>query len=154
MFAWLLLFVDRIARWPFVAGWCALIFALSSIPNQLEGPPSAIPYDTIAHAVEFGVLGFLLAWVIWRSGGRRAGRAVALAVALSVAYGVTDELHQAFVPGRDVSLTDLVTDVVASFIGALAAMGVAAAFERETSPASAEEDGVSAGGSASRHRAR
>ncbi|MEX2227945.1 MAG: hypothetical protein WEB52_16045 [Dehalococcoidia bacterium] len=36
MFAWLLLAIDRFARWPLLVAWLALIFGLSSIPNEIQ----------------------------------------------------------------------------------------------------------------------
>jgi VanZ family protein len=40
-----------------------------------------------------------------------------LSVLLSSLYGVTDELHQAFVPGRVASIGDLVADSIGAFTG-------------------------------------
>ena len=47
-------------------------------------------------------------------------RAAALAVLLATLYGVTDEAHQWFVPGRTAEVTDLVADA----LGAAVAAGV------------------------------
>ena len=57
------------------------------------------------------------------SGARWRGvrvRAAALAVLLATLYGVTDEAHQWFVPGRTAEVTDLVADA----LGAAVAAGV------------------------------
>ena len=40
-----------------------------------------------------------------------------LALVLTLGYGVLDEWHQGFVPGRDVSGTDLLRDVLGGSIG-------------------------------------
>lgn len=61
--------------------------------------------DKIGHLIAYAVLGAL----IWRALDRVSvgwGR-VGAAVALATAYGVTDELHQLYVPGRDFDLVDL-----------------------------------------------
>lgn len=121
--------IDRAARWPLLLAWLALIFALSSIPSTPQ-PPSEVPYDKLAHLVLYGVLGFLLAWMLGRRAGGGRERVIAIAVALSVAYGVSDEIHQAFVPGRDPSIGDLVAD----FAGALAGGALAALFRAITEP--------------------
>ncbi len=40
-------------------------------------------------------------------------------------YAVTDELHQAFVPGRTPSVGDWVADAMGAALGAVVALGVA-----------------------------
>ncbi len=87
--------------------YMAAIFALSSLPGNEVGLPS--PLDKLAHLVEYALLGFLL--------GRGTGRA-ALAFAVAALYGATDELHQAFVPGREASLFDWFADVLGAALGA------------------------------------
>jgi VanZ family protein len=126
MARWLLSIVDRVARWPALVAWLALIFGLSSIPNEIEGPTSGVPYDKVAHVIEFGVLAFLLAWVIarWRGDAAVMAGVAAVSVAAALAYGVSDELHQAFVPGRDPSWADLATDAAGAIVGAVAAMAL------------------------------
>jgi VanZ family protein len=55
------------------------------------------------------------------SGGewaRVTGRVVLVAVALATAYGITDEVHQAFVPGRSPDPRDVVADAVGATAGA------------------------------------
>ena len=87
--------------------YMALIFFLSSLPGGTVGIPS--PWDKLAHALEYGLLGFLLA----RGLGRWEG-----AVALAVLYGLSDELHQSLVPGREAAAGDLLADAVGALIGA------------------------------------
>jgi len=73
-----------------------------------------------AHVVAyFGLAG---AWMLALSSrsGARAGvpsrRIVLASLVLSIAYGVIDELHQSFVPGRHCSLWDIACDVCGSII--------------------------------------
>ncbi len=40
---------------------------------------------------------------------------------LAVAFGVTDEVHQSFVPGRNADLMDLVADALGASLGAVVA---------------------------------
>jgi len=69
----------------------------------------------MAHLVLYAVLGATLAW------GKRcrptsSPRPVVL-WGVGVLYGVSDEWHQAFTPGRDVSLGDLTADAVGVALG-------------------------------------
>lgn len=77
--------------------------------------PAWLPYaDKVGHMGLYGVMGALLARGRWRSGSRAAP---SILVLLGVLYGASDELHQAFVPGRDPSLGDLAADAIGTAIG-------------------------------------
>jgi len=67
------------------------------------------PWDKVYHALNFGVLALFL---------RLASGRAWLAVLLASLYGATDELHQAFVPGRSADPADWLADT----LGALAAV--------------------------------
>lgn len=89
-----------------------MIFGMSSLPG------SAVPgrYGTIAHFLEYAVLAAL---VLWATHDRRLPTGdVVLAVALAAAWGVTDELHQAFVPLRVPDQVDWLVDVLGAIAGA------------------------------------
>ncbi|WP_339061391.1 VanZ family protein [Tepidibacillus marianensis] len=45
-------------------------------------------------------------------------KAMVLAVLFSVLYGMTDEWHQAYVPGRTPDIHDLVNDFIGATVGA------------------------------------
>lgn len=102
---------DRLARWGPVLLWAAVIFAVSSIPSLSTGLGT---WDLVlrkaAHAVEYAILGALLV---------RAVGAAWLAVALGSLYAATDEVHQAFVPGRMGSPLDWAIDTVGVVAGVL-----------------------------------
>jgi len=79
--------------------------------------------DKLAHGTVYAVLALLLAWGLARAfpGWSRA-RVLAVAFLLPLAYGVSDEFHQHFVPGRDVEVLDVVADatgalLVVAFLG-------------------------------------
>ena len=115
---------SRLATWPVLLAWLVLIFALSSIPNELAPSSHALPIDKVAHFLEYAALAVLIAGVmrLWAAGRRATPVIAAAAVALAVAYGVTDEWHQAFVPGRDPSITDLAADAIGATAGAVVAL--------------------------------
>ena len=75
--------------------------------------------DVTAHAIAYGVLALaMLRAVTGADSSRITAGAVLLAVALTVAYGLTDEVHQAFVPGRTPEFRDLAADAVGAAAGA------------------------------------
>lgn len=90
-------------------------------PGGLSLPP---PLDKVAHASAFGALAFFLELAL--RGTRhdlpmyRRHLWIFLAVAL---FGVSDEWHQSFVPGRDCSAGDWLADVIGAALGLAAAMG-------------------------------
>jgi VanZ like family len=94
----------RLALWAPVVVWAAVIFALSSIPSLSTGLGTwDLLLRKLAHVVEFAILGALLF---------RALRREPMAVALGAAYAATDEVHQAFVRGREGAPLDWLIDVV------------------------------------------
>jgi VanZ family protein len=100
-----------------VVAWAAFIFTLSSIP-RLPSPPSAIT-DKHLHLGTYAVLAALLVRALAR--GTWTGVSMRVAIAAFVAatlYGVSDELHQRFVPGRDVSAGDLLADAAGAALAA------------------------------------
>jgi len=73
----------------------------------------------------FAVLGGTLAWGNVRSGSRLASY---LMVGLGVLYGVLDEWHQSFVPGRVVSVADWAADIIGVVLGYFALQVVLSRF--------------------------
>lgn len=105
---------SRRAAWTLVIAWMAVIFAMSSLPG------SAVPAtgSGIAHFVMYAVLGGLLYTALSHETRDRV-RAVMSAVIIASAYGVSDELHQAFVPGRVPDVVDWGVDTLGALAGAL-----------------------------------
>jgi VanZ family protein len=94
-----------------------LIFYFSSRqqPQVLRNAP-----DSVLHFLEYVPLGFLAARGL-RAHRRDKVRPVLVlfaAAALSAAYGITDELHQSFVPGRFCTVSDMAADGIGSLAGA------------------------------------
>lgn len=101
--------------------WAAVIFVASSSSSPFPFVPRALlSQDKLLHLGAYALLG---AFVRSALDGARLPPAVAflLAVALATVYGVTDELHQSLVPGRDMSAGDLLADALGAALGAWAA---------------------------------
>jgi len=102
-----------------VLGYAALVY------NGSSGPaPDVIRdlevSDVLLHAAEYAVLGFLLARLLLHMTLRTGvGILVLVPVAIGTLYGLSDEVHQSFVPGRDASALDVVADGAGTLLGAL-----------------------------------
>ena len=95
--------------WWVAAGlWAALIFVVSAIPSAGSAGDVELR-GALLHIGEYAVLAALL---------RQAGMSWRWCVLATVLYGLSDELHQAVVPGRDASVPDLLFDAVGALIGA------------------------------------
>jgi VanZ family protein len=93
-----------LSLWLPVVAWAGLIFGLSSVPDLGTGLGGwDLVLRKIAHATEYAILGALLARALGRSW---------LAFAIGLAYAVSDEAHQAFVPGRMGAPLDVAIDTV------------------------------------------
>jgi VanZ family protein len=107
----------RLVLWGPVALWAGLLFFLSSRSDL--GRAGQIP-DWITHGTAYLALALLVARAL--AGGfprlltARAAMVVVLAVTL---YGVSDEFHQSFVPGRDSSAGDVAKDLGGALLGVL-----------------------------------
>lgn len=101
----------------FALVWMALIFYLSAQPS-LGLPGLFEGQDKVMHFVTYGVLGFLVARGIGPVRGEFSWRRMFAAIAFTVAYGISDEFHQSFVPGRSPSVFDLLADALGALAGA------------------------------------
>jgi VanZ family protein len=97
--------------------WAILIFILSSISLP---PEPEIPYlDKLVHFVEYGLLSYLLARALKKSASKLSLINIFfLAVIITLLYGITDEVHQSFVPNRTYDIHDIVADGVGGLAGA------------------------------------
>jgi VanZ family protein len=91
-----------LGAWGPVVAYCGLIFFLSSQSKFDMAPPGLWDFDKLMHMAEYGVLAALLL---------RATGKPALSLLIAGLYGVSDEVHQYFVPGRSSSVYDAIADV-------------------------------------------
>ncbi len=105
--------------------WGGFLFLVTSWPNPPAVEAGTFPLDKATHFLLYGVEGFLLYRAIgWK---RRPGFALSRVLAITgvmAVWGMLDELHQKWIPGRMMDSADLVADVSGATVGAaLAAAG-------------------------------
>lgn len=103
--------MTKLIWWIPACGWMGVIFYLSHQPPGMVAP--LFPHqDKVFHFIAYFVLATFLCVAL-----KRRNYPLFTAVIIAAIYGITDEYHQSFVPGRDVSLLDWFADCS----GALAA---------------------------------
>lgn len=118
-------------RWLPPLGWMGVIFLLSAqstLPHPAQ-PWLSVLVEQLGHALAYGILAWLFLRAL-RGNGPVSCRLRVVSVVLAVVYGASDEIHQAFVPGRHPSLVDLLTD------GAGASLAMLLEWRRHRAPAS------------------
>lgn len=101
-----------------LAASMAYVSGRPELPGGIDLPS---PLDKLVHFVAYGVLGWLLDWAFQAPGTLPTYRRHGLVFLLGLSFGISDEWHQSFVPGRDASLGDLAADA----FGLLAALALA-----------------------------
>ncbi len=112
-------------RWGAALLWMALIFFLSS-RSTLPGPDDPlwnILLKKVGHFVVFGVLAWLYLRAL-RATHPASERDHGIAWGLALLYAASDEIHQAFVPGRTPSPTDWLIDLAGATVALLIARQV------------------------------
>ena len=100
--------------WVLALAYMGVIYYLSS--RESVPLPMWFPYqDKLYHFVEYGMLGFLLAHA---APGPTHKRRFWIAFVVGSLYGISDEFHQSFVPGRDASVWDWIADSAGAWVGA------------------------------------
>ena len=118
--------------WLLALFWIAVLFGFSAVPGSAY-PQVDIPHaDKVVHVCLYTPLGYLFGKALLAIAANRVSRAgrwlarvpalqTAVAVLLTIAYGVTDEIHQIFVPRRSSDWHDVVADGIGGVIGAILA---------------------------------
>lgn len=103
--------------WLPLVVYCLAIFIQSSLP----APELYLEFrfsDKFAHFFAYAVLGILFFRALHPT-GRKAHplRLMILSVLLSTLYGISDEVHQHFVPSRCADAADALADMFGSIAG-------------------------------------
>lgn len=96
----------------------ALIFYSSSIRADDLPKLDVQNIDKLIHFVEYFILGAILVRAFANSSSNLSLKLILwLSFLIAVSYGISDEFHQRFVPGRSPEIFDLISDIIGSFIG-------------------------------------
>lgn len=109
---------SNLSRWLPVGLWMGIVFGLSSQPSLPKVPGlSAIDWgDKVCHAIAYAVGGAL----VWRAFYNLPGwRRIAAVLIVIAVYGISDEIHQIYVPPRTFDMLDWSADVVGSALAAI-----------------------------------
>lgn len=98
--------------------WALMIFVSSSIPGN-DFPRITFPHlDKIVHMIYYGLLFFFVHNALRHQEHFPflARNAKEVTFAFCVLYGVSDEFHQLFVPGRSCEIGDLCADAAGALL--------------------------------------
>lgn len=117
----------------------AALYALSSVPGTppIDSNTYLIFYwvspslQNLLHVPTYALLGWSWHWALgaWDYSHRGS---VMTAFAITLAYGILDEWHQSFVPGRLASLTDLALNAIGAALGIWLALRAAGWQEKQS----------------------
>ena len=106
----------QLIAWAPAIGWAMVLFLLSSLSDSdLSSFAFSFPFDDkVMHLALYSVLGGTLQFGRLSS---NSGLAHWTVIAIGIIYGVSDEWHQSFVPGRNPSAADLLADTMGVLVG-------------------------------------
>jgi VanZ family protein len=97
--------------------WAGVIFYLSS-KSSIHMPTLFPGQDKLFHLIAFGVLAFFSMGALRPAASGYRSAQVWFTVVLVTLYGLLDEFHQHYVPGRTVELYDALADAAGGLLGA------------------------------------
>ena len=105
------------ARFILMAIVMGMIFYLSHQPGDFSYLPKYIGLDKLLHVIAYGSLAATLLYGLdpMTKCSSRALTAVGV-VFFCILFGISDEYHQSFIPGRSVSAWDVVADGLGAFL--------------------------------------
>jgi len=99
--------------------YCVFIFMQSRMPVPFE-VPDVSHFDKLLHFGAYGVMAVLFYRTYLAGWPQALKRTLIWASAIStVLYGLSDEIHQYFVPERSADLLDWLADTVGAAVGAV-----------------------------------
>lgn len=100
-----------------------IIYYSSSIPGEDMLKIDIPNVDKLFHFIEYFILGALLIRAFVNSSDKPNFKSIfLLSILIAFVYGILDEFHQCFIPGRYPEIFDIFSDIIGSFLGALLSM--------------------------------
>ena len=99
--------------------YCLFIYIQSDHPSPQQIP--SIPFvDKVLHFVAYGIMGILFyrAYQTLRI-KNNIQMLMLLSMASASLYGISDEIHQSFVPFREAEVADVIADIIGAVTGVL-----------------------------------
>jgi len=115
--------MNRIRHWLPALLWATIIFYFSAqecAPQLTKEKGVQLALQKIGHACEYAILAILLHGALHRGHNLGSRRAAILAALIAAGYGVTDEFHQSFVPGRFCMVYDMAIDATGGVLAMIA----------------------------------
>jgi VanZ family protein len=94
--------------------WSIGIFYFSSLPSSVFHLPSIRLLDKLIHVIVFGILNLLVLRGCRKIGTRKKG--FFFGIFYSLLFGLSDEVHQYFVPGRFADPLDFLANAIGILI--------------------------------------
>ena len=105
------------AYWFPILFYCLLIFIQSSRPSPDIGPDWPFK-DKVLHFTAYALLGALFLRAFYTTRIKHHLKLIfTLSVLFSALYGISDEIHQSFVPYRTADVMDALADIFGSAFG-------------------------------------
>ena len=97
------------------------MLAIFIVSGQSQPPLPEGMSNATGHVLAYAVLGLLVLRALAGGLPARVTRRIAVTtLAIVIAYGISDELHQMFVPGRTADILDVMADAAGGLISIVA----------------------------------
>ena len=106
--------MNKFINLTFLVLYCSFIFWLSSQPS-LPAPMIFSHQDKIHHMGAYFIMG-ILAWRFFNDFFSKPTTVMIVSLCFCSIYGMSDEWHQSFVPGRETDVLDWLADTIGALI--------------------------------------
>jgi len=110
--------VKRFLFWIPSIVWAIILFSLSNTPGN-ELPSLKFGLDKLAHISVYCIFSYLIIFAFTNSTHKDYFHKIYYSFLIAFLYGVFEEYHQLFVPGRFFSYGDMYANLIGSVAGVL-----------------------------------